>query len=425
MGQKIFDDTKSFHIILILTLSILMLGNIVNKQIFLALGIISWSMVYMYNKKIHNIEFILLRMLILSIPLSFTNIFGQSYSESILSWFNIFLLTMIVIYIFKYVISGKVYLDHLSLLSILFIIIGILPVLWAKDIIDGFEQYINMILLFILVILGNSFKNNLNAVEKDMLKTDYVLATIITAIGLIIQILFIKKLNIEIGNYKFLGNYRHSYGFLFSDYSFLSLFLTSGAMMMYFSHNERLKSRIKWIIIIVCLLTSSVLTSARTGIVSFIIVFAMYSSLNVLNLIRKGSIKSIKVIIMNLTVIIASYSLIGRSRSTAKFSDSGRSVINFKAFKIFLENPILGIGFGNNDQLGTFPHNIFFQSLVQGGLLYTIPLIIFLLVLLWTAYKKDTNILAVLLCILFGALFIPNIFSSRFLPVIALLLSII
>lgn len=424
MEGQMIDDKKSFYIILILSLGILISGNTTSKQILFIVGLLCWSIIYIYSKKRYNREFTLIRMLILSIPLSFTNIFGRSYGESSLSWFNIFLLMMVTTYIFKYLVLGKAYFNHLSLLSIMLILISIIPVFWAENILDGFKQYINMIVLFILIILGNSLKKNLTDGQKYILKIDYILSTIIAGIGIVVQMLFVKILNITIGNYAFLGGYRHAYGFLFADYSFLSLYLVSGAMMMYFYKSKHLKSKKKWMMGIGFLLLTSILTSARTGIVAFIVIFAIYSVLNVLNLIKKGSIKGIIIIIGNIVVVIISYLLIGRTRNIAKFSDSGRNKLNGEAFKIFLDNPYWGIGFGSGNYIGMLPHNILFQSLAQGGILYTIPLILFLFVLLYRAYKKDIEMLPVFLCVLFGSFFIPNIFNSRFLPVLALMLSI-
>lgn len=424
MGKQILNDKKSFYLILILTLTTLILGSLVNKIVFFIMGILCWGTIYIYGKKRCTHEFLILRMLILSIPLSFRDVFGRSYSVSILSWFNIFLLIMIIIYIFKYLIPNKAHFNYLSLLSIMLLFTPIIPILIANNIFEGLKQYINTMVLFILIILGNSFKYNLTDSQKYRLRYDYVSGTIIAGIGVLTQIFFIKILNITIGNYAFLGTYRHAYGFLFADYSFLSLYLVSGAMLEYFCKSRNTRFKTKNIVKISFLLIVSILTSARTGIVSFIIIFGIYSFLNTLNLIGKGSARSILLIIGSVILVVISYLLVGRTRSIAKFSDSGRNALNVTAFNIFLENPYFGIGFGNGNYPSMLPHNILFQSLAQGGLLYTIPLILFLVYILLKAYRKDTGMLPVLLCVLIGSFFIPNIFNSRFLPVLVLLLSI-
>ncbi len=116
------------------------------------------------------------------------------------------------------------------------------------------------------------------------------------------------------------------------------------------------------------------------------------------------------------------------TRGKAIFSDSGRKALNEIAFTVFLKNPLLGIGFGreNYKQLvGMLPHNILYQSLAQGGLVYTIPLILFMFLVVWETYKRNSEILPVLLCVLVGGLFVPNLFNSRFVPVLFLLSTII
>lgn len=424
MEEQIIYDRKSFYIVLMLTLAILLLGHLIQGSIALLLGMFSWAFIYFINKGEYNHEFSILRLLILSIPLSFTNVFGQSYGESIVSWFNIFLLIIGITYVFKYFTHNRIYLNYFSLASIWIILISVVPVMYADNSIYGLKQYINTMTLFSLVIIGNAFKDNLTNTQNDILKIDYIMGTIIACIGTIIQIWLLKKLNITVGNYQFLGGYRQAFGFLFRDYSFLSLYLASGAMLIYFLENKYEKFYGKKMSYIGILLYTSILTSARTGIISFVVIFGFFSVIYLLKLIKAGSIKSILIIMANITIIIIGYFLTNKTRSTGAFSDSGRMQLNAKAFDIFLSNPFLGIGFGSENYMGMLPHNILFQSIAQGGLLYTVPLMVFILIMLWEAYKHSKEVFPVLLCILFGALFIPNIFNSRFLPALALLVSI-
>ncbi len=212
---------------------------------------------------------------------------------------------------------------------------------------------------------------------------------------------------------------------MFSNNYLTLSYLVSGAMLLYFMGKECNNSKIKRFMCITFLLSTSILTSARTGIFSFIFIFVIHSILNFLNLIKKGLFKkSFFVVIANISLIIISYLLVGKTRKSAKFSDSGRGKLNSKGIQIFLGKPLCGIGFGSNDIIGTFPHNLLIQSLAQGGLLYAIPLICFFCKVLWVAYKKDIKILPTIACVLFGSFFIPNILHSRFLSALLLLLSI-
>lgn len=426
MINNIFQQNKKYFMVLLLTMSILILGNLLNKNIFLIIGMLCWIAIYMMDKENHSKEFIIVRMLILSIPLSFTNIFGGHYGVSPLSWFNVFFMILLVLYIAKYFVKRKVYFDYLSLAAIFMIFISIAPLLKSFNFKDGLKQYINILVPFLMIILGSSIKYSINDSEKEILITDYIRATEIAAIGVLVQIFFVQVLGYKtIGNYLFLGGYRHSYGFLFSDFSFLSLYLSSGAIMVYFIKRKNNKLDTKIVSEMIFLVITSVLTSARTGIVAFAAVFCSYIFFEFIKLVLKGSRKAVFFAIVNFAVIITSYLLIVKARGKNSLNDSGRLKLNKMAFDTFLKNPILGLGFGSSNYtnlVGTLPHNIFYQALAQGGLIYTIPLIIFLFLVLWTAYKNDIGMLPVISCILIGSLFIPNILNSRFLPVIFLML---
>ncbi len=421
-GQVLKDN--SIYMILILTVFTLICQSMHSIKINFIVGIFCWFMIYIKNRKKYSHETIILRMLILSVPLSFTDIFGNPYGLSIISWFNIFFFIIIINYLFKYLSTREIYFNYLSLLSLLLITLSVIPVIIGKDSFDGLKQYINIIVSFLLIIIGNSFKYNVTEKERTILKVDYISATIVTAIGLIVQVFFVQALNIEIGNYKFIGGYRHAHGFLFADYSFLSLYLSSGAMMLYFFDNKYMFFKNTWIFYFALILVTSILTSARTGITAFIIIFTIYNLQNILRHIKRGSIKTITITLVIILIFFLSYFLVSKTRNIGKFSDSGRLALNQKALEVFMVNPFFGIGFGDSNYVGMLPHNFLFQNLAQGGLLFIIPLIIFLVTIISTAYKKDKSLVPTLMCILLGSLFVPNIFGSRFLPTLLLILSL-
>lgn len=102
--------------------------------------------------------------------------------------------------------------------------------------------------------------------------------------------------------------------------------------------------------------------------------------------------------------------------------------LNKQAINVFRESPLLGKGFGVNNyssMIGMIPHNLFFQFLAQGGLIYIIPMLLFVIISTVYAFKKGKKILIPFLTILVGAMFIPDIFNSRFLGAVLLLLSIL
>ena len=427
MDRQIKIDKKNMILLLIMTVFLLLETGIdknLIKVINFVLGTLCWISIYMENKKVYNHELVIAKLFILSVPLSFVDMFGNSYGVTILSWFNIFLLVIGLTYIGRYLARGKVYFDHLALLSIVLIFVSLIPAIRGRNISGGITQYINIVVSFILIIIGSSFKYNLNDKEVNILKKDYVLATIITAIGLFIQIFSVHILKMRIGNYNLFGGYRHAFGFLFADYSFLSLYLVSGAMMLYFFKERDRYFGNRWIAYFIFLLLASIFTSARTGIVAFIVSFVIFNLGKIIDFIKKDFRKGIIIILAIILLILFSLLLFSEIRDTAIFSDSGRFKLNQRAFEIFLSSPLCGLGFGNSNYPGMLPHNLLFQYLAQGGILFTLPLIGFLLTLLWEAYRRDKNLVPTLICLLIGSLFIPNIFDSRFLPGLLFILSL-
>lgn len=426
--ENIFIKNKlDYYIVLILSMFTLIWNNYFNKLIIAGLGLVTWTLLYMTDKERKNTDFVLLKMLTLSVPLSFINIFGGLYSESILSWFNIIYIIIIFrfcIYNFK---MDRIYFDVIALYTIFFLGISIIPVLVATDTIDALKQYLNIAACTLALIIGSILKYKINKKQITRLQEYYIGATEITALGVFIQFLMVKFFDNPVGYYVYFGGYRHAFGFLFADFSFLSLYLSSGAAMLYFTKHSRTNGNIIWIVDIVLLLLASILTSARTGIVSFLLIFCLFISIRFFQLLLKGSIKTISITILGFALVSASYFLMLKIRSGAIFSGSGRNMLNHSALNVFYKNPLTGIGFGMESYrrlVGMISHNIIYQSLAQGGLILTIALISLLLLIIRFSYKKNLQMLPILLCILLGSLFIPNIFHSRFLTVIFIIVTL-
>ena len=427
MFESNIQGKKSYYIALILALSVLVLGSSLPSMFIFLFSLLCWIAIFFVNQKKSNINFSILRMLILSVPLSFTNVFGQLAQESNLVWFNIFFLILLLIFSKNVLVSNSLCVNDLAKFSIVIIFVSLMPVLTSPDMMDGFRQFIFFAISCMAIVIGTEIKKRLTKNQKEQLLIDYISATKIVGIGLIVQILYMSIIDQEIGFYRIYGGDREAFGFLFLDFSFVSLFLSSGAMAIYFMHRKGQNLEKYWFIKMVFLLVSSLLTTARTGIVAFVATISFCNVFMSGDLIRKRSIKIIFYVFLNSIVLIGGYIGIYAVRPERGFADSGRNTINQRALNIFLDNPFLGIGFGRNNiinSIGVMPHNIFFQSLVQGGLLFAIPLFLFLLTILWIAYKKNRTLFPVILCVLIGAFFIPNIFNSRFLTILLFILSI-
>lgn len=427
MIKKSRSENIHFLLVLILATFSLLLHSRISGLAFLAMGFIIWFIIYTGTKKKSSTEYALSKLIMLSIPLSFVSVINGSYGEMPISWFNIFMLFLTIILLLKKSAKNSIKISYLSIYALFMMVISVLPLLVASSFTDGLKQYLNIALVFLAIILGGFMRAELSLEEKDKLFLCYIQGVYIAAIGLAVQFLVINFIGMEVGYFSLFGLNRRAYAFLFSDFSFLSLYLSSGAMMIFMLGKKQYESTLKWLGYTILLLVASMLTSARTGIAAFLVVFMLYSLGRLLTLISKGSIKSILLILFNAIVLIGSYFILNRVRIGDLSGDSGRFVINTLAFEMFKKNPLLGVGFGVSTyghNISTIPHNIFYQYLAQGGIIFTLTLIVFLFIVALIAWKKNKVLFWGYFSIIIGALFIPDIFSSRFLLGIMFLISI-
>ncbi len=417
---------KIFRAVLLFTIASLLIDNYTNKNILFFFGILTWFYVFMKSKGNYSVKFTLIRLIVLSVPLSFINVFNGAYGKLPLSWFNIFCLMFFISTSGTILKKGSVRVNSLFNISLITLVIGVIPLLHSIDIVDGFKQYLNITIVFLNIMFGLVVKKRLTFKEKDQLYYDYINTVNIAAIGVILQYILIDIMGIYVGTYALFGGNRKAYAFLFSDYSFLSLYLASGAAMLYAMRFERKEKKLPQLINILFLLLASTITSARTGVIAFIIVVFIYGFYEGLRQIGRNPIRIILLVVSNTTLIFVSYKVLKYFRPSG--GGSGRMILNKQAINVFLESPFLGVGFGVGNYgsaVGTIPHNLFFQFLAQGGLVYIIPILFFIIISMVYAFKKGKRILIPLSTILVGAMFIPDIFNSRFLAVVLLLLSIL
>jgi hypothetical protein len=255
------------------------------------------------------------------------------------------------------------------------------------------------------------------------------MAALSASLGLFIQIYIFLSIGKIIGKIDFMAS-RIGFGFIFSDYSFLSLFLASasGILIDFFEKNKNLreKSIFSRIFLIFLFMIASLLTSARTGIVSFfiasIIIYNLYFS-NILSFSFKKIIVGIIILFILLILIYGLPKLRGDI-----FSSSGRIESYILGLQIFRQNPVWGCGLGvrsYKERFGyTIPHNVIIQYLSQTGLLLTILILILLFDIIKKAWKiKISSIFITLLTIMIGSLFIPDILNSRFLIALNLIIN--
>lgn len=406
---------------------ILLAMTIVAYMINGLLGFVLQSITLLYyvkgslNKNSYIME-ILVGMLIISIPTSFINIFGGEYGGLPLSLYNLILL-LLTAYAIRLIIRKNISLkwNTLNKMTLLVMVTFIVPILTSVDKIDAIKNYLTSFFPLVIILLLSTLDNlkiNYKRIEKL-----YLYATVSTAIAVLFQIFLSKIVGIDIGTIGYFDDSRIGFRIIFADYSFLSLYLMTGASLYIINFlNEK-----KYIDLSLGLVTivASILTTSRTGIVAFVGGILMYVLWKIFTSNKDIRHKYIKIIPYLICCTLIGIVIIMKLRPEQSiFSGSGRLKEYLLGIEIFIENPILGIGLGRNSFLiyaeqifgitkYAVPHNFFIMMLVQSGLLGTIVISIFILKILSISIKKDALFTSIMTTLI-GAQFIPDILSSRF-----------
>lgn len=352
--------------------------------------------------------------MILSILGSFLSILGTPTSIFPLSWFIVFSL-LLFFYSLKRV--KKKYFFAI----LLFLLICMFSIFKSVTIIGLIKQAMMIILFMLSFIIGNNMSNDK---EKHVLfKTSeklYLISVISYTLQIFAQYISNNYLHIAIGNISYMGTGRISYAALFSDYSFSSLYIVSGMMILLIWVYKRQIKLLYFFTCIVYLGIGTLIVNARTGLYAFVAVSIVFLLINFKINIGFTIVIAIAAIIVFpkiLTIILA-----GRGGQSL-FDSSNRLELIIESIPVIFNNLLFGVGLGLDTVVkytGTVPHNLIVQYLVQLGFIGIIPLVFFFLEL----FKKiniKKNSTWVLFVILLGAMFIPDIVSSRFLNIFVIL----
>ncbi|PPL14810.1 hypothetical protein UN63_14645 [Oceanisphaera arctica] len=244
----------------------------------------------------------------------------------------------------------------------------------------------------------------------------YFYGAVFMALGVIVQRFLYERIGYEFGKINIYGGGRVGFGFLWLDYSFLSLYLVSALpLVLNIYKNHYMK-----IIASSILLLGSVVTTARTGLAALIIATLFVGGLEITKYLAKGKAKKSTLrtlLILFLSSLVVVYFYVEFSNRTVSFDSSGRFHGYYLGFQSFLDSPFLGVMFNRDyflENYGTIPHNLFVYILSQGGILFfTLFFIWFFYVFYVAAFKVEVFRYPIIITI-FGFMFIPSFFSAYF-----------
>lgn len=408
-------------VLLILT-CLFLVGMLLNY--WLGLLILILTMAYVIRQSSGQWD-ALVSLLIVSLPISYVGILGP-LTHHVFSLFNIVLIVLITLFWIRGY-TQKWY--RLSVWEILAVLsFGLLFVLHLVQTHQFTLMNLFQMARWYLIVLAvyTIYKMPLSFVQQLNLKkyTDtYITVTLATAIALLVQLLLHQMLGIEVGNLSHF-RLRVSYDVFFLAYSFLAIYLYSGALMAYMAF-LRTKTKVYGVVTLLLLLLS-ILNSARSGLIVFMLIAGLYTifksglgtakkallllglaamflvSMQLITLVRGNLFDPSQnlddpigqaEIVETAEVVgadpVGSRSLIDKwvYRFQQFFFDNDRFRILFDSLEIWArDSQTLLYGHSNLNEIPVLPHNFFVESLLTYGLFlggWMIAVFVYLMINNW------------------------------------------
>lgn len=324
--------------------------------------------------------------------------------------------------------------------SVLVLVSLFIKGLSIKKNIDFTLFLINVLIVFFLSAYSNNYNEFLAAfvffifmywpyLIKDLVITDslisqyinlYLFSAVFCALGVIFQSFLYINFGIEFGKIDTYLN-RTGFGFLWLDYSFLSLFLSSSIPLFF---REKIRGKYIFSLIII---VGSITTTARTGLFSLVVAMFLLSFIGFnYNLLRSKVKKIDLAVVVSSVILVLTISSLWSHYSDREltFNSSGRFDGYYNAFLIFLESPYFGYLYNIEEYrslYGAVPHNIMLYIMVFSGLFGLAFFISWVIFLFLRVSKADFYFKLSFMTVFLGLQFIPSYYSGYF---IAMLISI-
>ncbi|MBD3655378.1 MAG: hypothetical protein HUJ14_02610 [Marinobacter sp.] len=281
---------------------------------------------------------------------------------------------------------------------------------------SGSKDFLSAIVFFVYLLIFYFFDvSKLSAVVNKSCFV-YLYGAVFMAVGVILQRISFEKFGYEFGKIDVYGGGRVGFGFLWMDYSFLSLYLVSTLPLVFYLY----RSVCVKAIVVIILLVGSVVTTARTGLAALVLTTVFIAGLEFAKAIVIGKARK-QVFLVLLSLLFASlliiYFYVEFSSRTIRFDSSGRIDGFYLGFKSFLDNPFTGVMFDRSyflEEYGTIPHNLLVYILSQGGILLFIVFFIWFFYVFFVAAFRVNLFRYPIIISVFGFMFIPSFFSAYY-----------
>ncbi|MBH0087499.1 hypothetical protein [Pseudoalteromonas sp. NSLLW218] len=339
------------------------------------------------------------------------------FSYSTIAGFRVVLIATLLLFI-SFLIRGgivKVTTDFL-LFTLNALVVFYLSIYSANH-----NEFFAFLLFFIFLYWPHFIKGKaINVNNMSRFIKLYAYSALFCSCGVICQSLLYNKFGIEFGKIDTYLN-RTGFGFLWLDYSFLSLYLASSIPLIF---REKMKFKYFFSLIIII---GSITTTARTGLFALVISMLFLSFAGFFSSLLKAKVKKNDFIMICLAfILISTVVLLWGSYSNRELtiSGSGRFEGYLHAFNVFIDSPYLGYSYdvvAYKALFGAVPHNIFLYTMVFSGIMGIFLLLLWFLFIFIRLRFIDSYFKLCLISIFIGLQFIPSFYSGYF---IALILSL-
>lgn len=409
-----------YHILSISVGALLIFSNLLPSSMVAAI-LSGYTIISILLLKIrYNLFYSLLITSIYLIPTSFISILGGGTDEFPIAWFHLLILSLTILSLLKTRISRAYHIY----IFLYFSIIGLLC-FFQNDIFDALKQFfVILFFLFSFYITEHVRKDKNRESYTTTIYDVYLGSSLAVSLQVIIQKIVVDNLGIILGHSDTYAE-RVAWGGLMGDYSFTTLYIATGIMLviLYYLEYKRI-GLFAFIVLLSFLAYGQVSVTARTGWVALGAGVALYFFVNIK---RINHSKLILVIIAFIIAIPYLYEMLLSSRGTDVISSSGRTENYIVAIDYFLDNFFMGIGLGLKNLYQQtregVPHNFFVQYLLQVGVIGTIIITLPFMYFWKLNIRKQSGIKYIFIVTFFGSMFIPDIVSSRFLYGVLILIA--
>jgi len=372
----------------------------------------------------------LMEMLCFTWPFSWDTVLGASIGGmNQVTWFYITIGLLLVYKLVSVKRRGKMQFSRNEFLLFLFCLAGILfSAARAPESGMALKEVFPLLCFLLSSLLLQGDEESLEYEQTEKIYQAMTVSCVITSVTIVIQYMAYHFLHIPLFEMEFSGSYGGKAQLcctaLLEDGSSATVFFACGAILAF----SRIKERKAYIAVLICVLAGMGLSGRRTGLVAFLITLAIYMFTR-----GNGVGRKILYLFLFLIILYASYSFINLSRPLEQISqmidNNGRFDMYMDSIRLFARNPLWGYGMDERWMSslmsdGVIVHNTILRWANFGGALLAVPMIMYVLILIYRAYRKGNITFWLILCGAVGAQFIPDIINARFVTILACLIAV-